>query len=100
MLVTILDHVVPPSVDLSISYPFIGALPGIVKSIIGAVQDMSILKGDDAMAERDVGARGGMQRIELTEFPDIEPLIVPLLLMTLLLVIVPVWCLWYQRSGY
>ena len=54
VLDTIVDQVVPPSVDLSILYPVIAEPP----LFVGAVQDRLICDDDTAVAVNPVGAVG------------------------------------------
>ena len=53
---TMVPHVAPPSVDLSIMYPVIGEPP----LFAGAVQMRLICDDDTAVADRLVGADGGV----------------------------------------
>jgi hypothetical protein len=60
VLATVVDHVVPPSADLSILYPVTAEPP----LFDGAVQDRLICDEDEAVAVRPVGDPGAVGEVE------------------------------------
>ena len=73
VLATIVFHVVPPSVDLSISYPVTGEPP----SSTGAVQLRLICDDATAVAERFVGGCGGPVTLDVVADTVLDGLLVP-----------------------
>ena len=63
VLDTIVDQVVPPSVDLSILYPVIAEPP----LFVGAVQDRLICDDDTAVAVNPVGGDGAVTAIVVAD---------------------------------
>ena len=63
VLDTIVDQVVPPSVDLSILYPVMAEPP----LFVGAVQDRLICDDDTAVAVNPVGGDGAVAAIVVAD---------------------------------
>ena len=76
---TIVVHVVPPSIDLSILYPLIAAPP----VSLGTVQLRLICEEETVVAARPVGAAGGTGRVVAVSGSEGEPVPAELIAETL-----------------
>ena len=76
---TIVDQVIPPSVDLSILYPVIAEPP----LSAGAVHVRLICEEDTAVAARPVGGDGATERVVADAVLDGEPVPAELMAETL-----------------